>query len=122
MRQYDRNDYYEIVRWLEMRGLPAPKQNDFPMYGLFVPNTAAGFLVITDSMFALLDFFITNPEQSALKRGRALNGIIDGLITRAKNLGFSHIKCDTQIDTIKRKARSLGFQDLGPYQVFLKGI
>lgn len=99
-----------------------PLADDLPEVGLIAPGVGCGFMIWTDTSVAILDFFITNLEVPAITRGRAINEIIDGLLMRAKLIGFTRVKCDSQIITIQKKAKSLGFIEHGSFQVFTKEI
>lgn len=122
IKEYTPKDYYEISSWFWGRDMAVPLPEDLPEVGLIVPGVAAGFLIWTDTSVAILDFFITNPKEISFKRGRALNDIIDGLMLRAKQIGFTKVKCDSNIAAIQRKAKSLGFSDLGTYKAYSREI
>lgn len=122
IREYCHSDYDQIKVWFWDRDMFIPFSDDLPETGLIIDNVAAGFLIWTDTSMAILDFFVTNPKASLIQRGKAINAITDGLMKKAKKLGFHRVKCDSQISTIQRKASSLGFLDLGAHQVFIKEI
>lgn len=122
MRTYRPDDYEELKAWCQDRQMRVPQPDDLPLFGLIEPGVAAGFLVMTDTRTAILDFFISNPQAHAIRRGRAVDIIILGLMERARYLGVKRLLCDTQIDTIKRKALNLAFEPLGQYSVFCKEI
>lgn len=122
MRTYDLDDYPELASWFKARGMPQPKDEDLPDEGKIVPGIAAGFLVQTDTKTATLDFFISNPATSTAARDGAILAIAKELIGRAYVLGYSRVRVCSQLDTIVRRARALGFQEAGSYKVLFKEI
>lgn len=123
MRDYHPfNDYEQIFKWFQERGMKAPTHLDLPKIGRIVPKVAAGFLVQTDTASAVLDFFITNPKASQSDRSQAIDSIVKELMQDAKDLGFRRVRCDSQIDTIKKRAVALGFRCSGDHTVFCKEI
>lgn len=122
MRDYDFDDYPELARWLRARGLPIPADEDLPDEGKIVPGIAVGFLVQTDTGTATLDFFVANPDAPGSERDKALSEIASELIGRAHVLGFKRIRVCSQLDTIVRRARALGFRDHGSFKVLFKEI
>ena len=119
---YTQEHYLDIVQWFQDRKMIAPSRYDLPLVGYVMPGVGAGFLISTDTKTAIIDYMITNKHAAPILRGRALDRIPKALINRAKKLGFSSVLCDSQLDTIKRKAISLGFKDMGAFQVFSKEI
>lgn len=122
MRNYNAKDFLDIAQWFKDRGMSVPFPYDLPTCGKIVPGVAVGFLIKTDTNSAMLDFFVTNPKARMTDRGRAIDLITKGLLLKAKSLGFSRVRCDSQIDTIKKKALSLGFRCSGDHTVFCKEI
>lgn len=122
LRSYHLSDYQEIAYWFKAREMNVPSMSDLPLTGKIVPGIAAGFLLKTDTKCAVIDFMITNKDARPMARGRAVDAIARSLILKAKSLGFKRVRCDSQIDTIKKKALSLGFKSSGDHTVFCKEI
>lgn len=122
MRDYTFDDYQEVCRWFRDRGMTTPKPSDLPLTGKIIPFVAVGFLLKTDTTACVLDFFVTNKDANMMARGRAIDTITRALILEAKKLGFKRVRCDSRIDTIKKKAVSLGFRSSGDHTVFCKEI
>ena len=122
MTDYESDYYPEIAGWFRARGAKAPKPENLPKVGVFIQEVAVGFLIQTDTSTAILDFFIANPEATKAARSTALDMIAKELIGKAKMLGFDSVRCDSQLDTIVKRARALGFSDLGDFKVFTKEI
>jgi len=122
LRNYHLSDYQEITCWFKDREMNAPRMSDLPSNGKIVPGVAVGFLLQTDTRCAVIDFLITNKHAKQIDRGRAIDAIARGLILKAKSLGFERVRCDSQIDTVKKKALSLGFKNSGEHTVFCKEI
>lgn len=122
IKAYDSDFYYDIVQWFQDRGMIAPTQYDLPKYGFVIPGVGAGFLISTDTKTAVIDFMITNKKAQKIYRTNAVDKISRALISKARKLGFTSIKCDSQLAAIKEKALSLGFKNTGIYDSFYKEI
>lgn len=60
----------------------------FPKYGAIVDGVAAGFLVRTDTGYAMLEAFFGNPKASVVSRARAFKRIVSHLLEIAKREGY----------------------------------
>lgn len=98
--------------------MAVPLPGDLPEIGLVEKNTAAGFLIITDTSCAIIDFYISNPKAEKVKVGRALKEITTGLLDHVRRAGIKRVKCTTQLESIKKLAKSNGFRSLGQYESF----
>lgn len=114
-------DFEQITYWANLRGILL-QDGVFPSHGLIEPNVAAGFLYCTDSCVAVLDCYISNPESDSHSRDLALDEITKGLIKIAKSMGYTEIKCDTQLSAIKTRAIKHGFKSLGQFELFVMEI
>jgi len=120
MYEIDDDEKVQIAGWLRARNLPVP--TSWPAEGRIVPGVAAGFLVMTDCSVGILDFFVSNPEASRSERDKALDEIAQELIGRAYVRGCGTIRCNSQLDTIVRRARRLGFRELGTFTALQKEL
>lgn len=121
-RRFLRENYNEICRWYDSWGMSPPQMSDLSTYGLYVPQTAAGFLVLTDSSYGILEYYITNPESLTSDRDRALDEITLELIEYGRKFGLKHFKADTKIKAIGDRAMRHGFENMGEITMyFLKG-
>ncbi len=102
-----------------------PTMEDLPCFGLIaeaVYPIAVGFLIETDTNHCVIDFFSADPSEEKHIRNVALDLICDGLVAAARSKGYSKIKCDTQLDIIKKRALKHGCAELGEFSVFLKEL
>lgn len=122
MRSFTMNDYKEFARWFRLREIEPPDPIFLPTCGVFIEGLAAGFLIKTDCKFGILDFFISNIEETKQKRQKALQEIAEKLVLDAQWAGMKCIKCDTKFDNIRRLAEKLNFKYLGECSTFVKGL
>lgn len=119
MKYYTEADYTKIASWLRQRGFQVPMPDDLPEIGLVERDVAAGFLVLTDTSCAIIDFLVSNPSANKVRVGRAINEIADGLLGHAKRAGMKRVKCNTRVASVKKLAESRGFKSAGLYECFL---
>lgn len=123
MKTFTDGDMFAINTWRIARGLPAQDRSLYPRIGLVEPQVAAGFLYATDSCLCMLDGFITNPNASMLKRGRALDKIADVLIELARHHGYKRIVAISSNGGILRLAEKKGLSyEPGLFQVYTKEL
>lgn len=113
MRRYAPADLPEIARWYAARGLKAPTDDMLSPYGMIVPGVAAGWLYRTDSSFALLDGYISNPAAPREERASALQQITDELLAEAFRNGAARVLAYTAITSIEDLALRSGFVPRG---------
>lgn len=111
-----------ISSWYSDRGLPVPPSKYLPTTGFIVEDVACGFLFKTDSAFAILDAFVSNPKEKKTKRNNALDMITTLLLLEAKNAGYDLVKADTKHDVIKFRCIKHGFISTGKYYSYAKEI
>jgi hypothetical protein len=112
-------DFDQIGTWFSMREMRLPDRSLFPATGFIISGIAAGFIYYTDSAVALIDCYISNPDTDPQDRSEAIDAITDALIQSAKFHRCKMIKCDTQLDTIKKRALALGFKGIGEHDNFV---
>lgn len=122
MRFFESSDYAQIAGWFRARGMEPPRRGDFPSFGLIEEGIGAGFLMVTDTPLAIIDFFITNPDAARRRRHAAMDAITEGLLRQAKHLGFRAVKGDSKFVVIKNLAKRCGFQEAGNYSCFIKEL
>lgn len=109
-REFNISDLSSMNTWLIARNLPQKKIMDLPVYGLIVEGLAVGFLVETDSCFALLDFFVSNPEADRNDRKVALTMIAAEMVEIAKEKGFETLLTYSKIAATQAIAADVGFK------------
>lgn len=122
VRMYVPNDYKRLQALYASWDLKTPDPMFLPNTGYMVDDVAAGFLYFTDSKIAIIDNFIANKQSSKEERDKALDGIVEALLASAKTGGAKMIKCDSDIDAIKKRAVKLGFTYTGDFSAFARVI
>lgn len=123
MRRYVKErDYDQVALWMHNRNLESPKRDEFPQVGFIQDEVCVGFLVLTDTQTAYLDFFVSNPEADPLERKTALDAVISQLLLLAKDLKYARVVFTSQLETIFQKGRDHEFRFAGVYQHFSKEL
>lgn len=91
-----------------------------PKVGFISPGVAAGFLYQTDSCVAIIDGYISNPVLNRADRDEALDEVTQALLNKAKELGFTHVKCETKLTSIGARAERHGFVPLGTFTYYVR--
>lgn len=105
-------DFDEISKWAEARSLDMPDKKYFPKTGFIVNGIAAGFIYYTDSPIAIIDCYLSNPGSLKEDRDKALDLITEELIKNAVFHKCLMIKCDTGLESIKKRALKFGFNSV----------
>lgn len=122
VRTFTKDDYPEILYWHSKQGTNPVPLEDLPSFGLIEPGVAAGFVVLTDARYGILEFYISNPDSRSVDRDKALDAITVGLIDYGKKFGIKYFKCDTNIQSVGLRAIKHGFAFMGKQAFyFMKG-
>jgi len=115
LRDYTESDGPAVEQWVkaydqswQMTNLP---ENGFVAYDEW-GDVAVGFLVKTDSRFAVLEGFVTNKAAPSEHRHEALEMIRRACEERAKALGFTRILAYLQHDGLLKRAIDSGYRDV----------
>jgi len=100
----------EMIRWNTRRSLPAPIAAKRPEIGLVVPGLAIGFVVQTDTTFAMVEGLITNPESDKALRAKAIRLLVLSLCAAAKDRGYSDVWAVTARPEVRDLAGPLGLR------------
>lgn len=88
-------DYPTVKAWWQIHGWTPMPPESLPAVGLMVAQgehkLVAGWLYNTDTNIAWIEMIISNPLCDKIERDKALNLLIDGLISEAKQLKKSII-------------------------------
>jgi hypothetical protein len=122
VRQYVPHDYELLEKLFKSWNLPAPPKSLLPHIGYMVDDVACGFIYFTDSKIAIIDNFITNKQSNKEERDAALDEITNALMGSAKTAGCKLVKCDSDIDSIKKRAVKMGFTTIGVFTAFARVV
>lgn len=122
MRAYKPEDYHMIYSWCMIRDMNLPPKWILPETGIIVDYVAVGFLILTNNKCGILDFFIGNPLSDKKERDQALDGITTNLIELSIDMGIKMLVCNSQHPAIKDRAMKHGFNFIGNYACFEKGL
>jgi hypothetical protein len=119
------SDFDSMREWYKGYGMNIrPNENVFfPKTGYVVEGVAAGFLyIVMGAPLGYLDGYIANRKASKSDRNQALDLITEMLLALAKVKRIRYLKCDTQVDPIRERAKRFGFTSLGEYTVLTRGV
>ena len=122
MEPYKSEHYHQIYNWCMVRDMVVPPRWILPETGIIVPYVAVGFLILTNTKCGILDFFISNPLSDKKERDQALDLITINLIELSIDMDLKMIACNSQHPAIKERALKHGFNFLGNYSSFEKGL
>jgi hypothetical protein len=116
IRQLNENDYQEtLVNWWKDWGWTAPEKDFLPdngMGGYIVYDgdipVCAGFIYITNSRVAWVDWIISNKEYRE-KRREAITMLIDTLTNLSKMSGSKYAYALIKNDSLIKTYESLGY-------------
>jgi len=116
IRQLNENDYQEtLVNWWKDWGWTAPERDFLPdngMGGYIVYDgdipVCAGFIYITNSRVAWVDWIISNKEYRE-KRREAITMLIDTLTNLSKMSGSKYAYALIKNDSLIKTYESLGY-------------
>ena len=121
-KPYSKDDYPTLVKWYLARGLPLPPRDLMPETGFIIDDVCAGFLYLTDSKLALIDHYISNPNELAAVRDRALDTLTEELVREAKQWGCKGILITTALDKVGDRAEKHGFNFVGDVSAYFKEL
>ena len=110
MRDFQHEDLETINRWYRAHLSSELPAELVPKMGLIVQDTAAGFLLQTDTSMAFLERFVSNPEASPRAIALAFDQISTALVHSAALVGVRYIGAFSIIPSIEKRARRLGFK------------
>ncbi len=108
IRPFNVEDYDLLCSWWTGHGwdVPVPLAA-LPTHGLIANECAAGFLYRTDSDLCWITWMVADPKRPQ-DSASALRSVIDGLVTLAKELGYT-----TAITSIQHSGLIALFQRAG---------
>lgn len=114
IRKFDpETDYVTCTSWWRKHSWPAVPLDLLPKTGLMVEDNgvklAAGWLYLTDSRFAVLEWVVGNPEASKYDRSTALDLLLISLKDAAKEAKVTTIFTSTEHQGLIDRYRGHGF-------------
>lgn len=110
IREWNReNDYPILLRWWKTHKFAAPMQMVLPETGYVADECAAGFLYLSNSPLAMLEWVVCDPAAPKEKRGPAVNDLIDHICISAKLAGSLVIFTTTVLPAFSKRLKDLSF-------------
>jgi hypothetical protein len=122
LREFTHSDLEQINDWYEAQHFGTIELSNLPKFGLVEPGVAAGFLYQTDSDFAILEGFVSNPGSDRKVRNEALDILTDALCKKALELGFRKVLAITTNSRIASRALKHNFSPLGDFKMLKKEL
>ena len=95
IRRLEESDYETLVKWWDWWRWEAPPQDFLPDTGFIVEKNnigvVAGFVYMTNSKAALLEWVISNPEYRESDRKDAITLLIQATENVLKGQGIKHV-------------------------------
>ncbi len=113
-----KRDWGEIKSWYEEWGQAAPIESSFPKDGFIVQGVGAGFLILTNSGFAILEHFISNPRVTSTIRQLVMDKIAGSLIRLGKEMGIMSFIAITKHPAIERLCLKHNLTEIQDMKVF----
>lgn len=109
VRFLNENDFETLANWWKQYNWVVPNKDFLPQNGLGgmmgLSDTGdcvcAGFLYLTNSGVAWLEYLISNPNYREDNRGEIIDGLIFNLIDIAESKGYKYIFTVAKNDSIK---------------------
>lgn len=102
--------------WLHQHGHPIPALIEYPEIGYIASDTqgpiAVGFLRRMEGGYGQMDGFSTNPYRSGEDRHKALDMVVNTLITTAKSLKIAGLMVLTEDESTIMRSERHGFRKL----------
>ncbi len=102
----------KLVRaWGKKHRFPLPPKQMLPAIGYVVNEAACGFLYLTDSKIALLEWVFGNPEKTKEERAEALDVLFSLLEKTAKELKYEMLFTMAGTDAYRSIVERNGFEE-----------
>jgi hypothetical protein len=101
IQQVTKDDQHEVTQWYKAHKWPTIDFSALPPTGLIVPGVCAGWLYLTDSPTAILEWVISNPKST--QRDEGLNLLLKTLEGIARHKGYRNIFTGTKHSKLVRR-------------------
>ncbi len=109
LRGYQSTDYSDLCRWLKERALLPWEERYVPAIGYVVFDETPivmGFLRMVEGGTCMIDGLCTNPIMSPSMRDRAIDVLVDALMSTAREMKLNGVICFSEDkNTLERSAR-----------------
>ena len=119
IRRYKDEDYYLLECWCKDRGAVPPPKQCLSTLGFVSDERAIGFLYITDSNIAFIEYVISDPLTVPSMRRQSVKKLCGNLIDTAFLLGYTHVFALTEHPQIKKLCEEFGFKSKPSYELFV---
>ncbi len=109
IREFKQSDYQEVRQWWEGHKWPAIPLSALPKTGLIVEGVCAGWLYSTDSSIAWMEWIVSNPLSDKTLRDASLNTLIENLLGKAKESGFTQVFTSVNHPKLIERYQNNGF-------------
>lgn len=116
IRMFKKEDYDIVKSWWDQRDQVAAPIEFLSDYGVIAfqdekPIAAIWFYPMLSVKFGFIKSPVTNPDTTKEERDEALNGCLDILHFIAKDLGYTHVLCPSNVPAFQDRLKSLGYAE-----------
>lgn len=111
MRRYEPKDYEMLCSWWKSKDFPCPPEVILPTTGYVCDEIAAGFLYLSNSALAYVEWVVADPNADKQKRSEALDKLFDHVFAEAKKAGAIMLFTSSNIPPYMERVKKLGFMD-----------
>lgn len=113
----------EVMKWGSKHKFPLPAKEFLPETGIMVDDSAVGFVYLSNSNLAWIEWIFSNPEKSPDERKEALDLLMSTLEKIAIAHGMKAIFSSSGHDGYRKVLERNGFQETDVNVVHhIKGI
>lgn len=113
IRAFEEQDFPVMTSWFSKRNFPPPEKELLPKIGGVIEfenqAIAMGFVFRTDTPIAIISHLVSDPSSSKEIRREAVDELVRGLFTVAKEWGYTSISCATNIPKLGERFEKIGF-------------
>jgi hypothetical protein len=109
IRQYTEKDYDLLKSWWNAHNWKEVPSSSLPACGYIVNNVCAGFLYLTNSDMALLEWVVSDPNSKADLRDQSLDLLLAVLTEEAKLNGVKFIFTATRHPKLQERYKNHKF-------------
>lgn len=111
IRDLEKDDYPTLVGWWEAQKFPVPPEVILPSTGYMSDEMAAGYLYLTNSRIAWLEWVVADPKAPKCPRSKAIDEVVNHICNAAKITGAALVFTSANLFPFCERLRRLGFKD-----------